>query len=576
MLAEAIAGTLTAGPGSDTDPAPQRWGEFLVAGLYVRHVLDLPPVQELAQARRLGEAVPCDLRGVLDLDLARPALGLNMQVLQAVARALAFAEGSGMPERVAQHAAAAFLPSGGHLAGLGSGETRKALDRLRFYLRRDVDLDGSTLYRLFHQGLADQLRADAGEDATAVTGPGPASRVWQHLYAMIPAGPDGSRQWQHADPYLLRHAAQHAAGAGRLEDLLQDPGFLTYADPATLAPLLAALPAGAADGAADTYRASYASHSRQPPAARAQILAVDAARYGNLDLAQRLSSAAIWQPAWASGQSRSARLRLTMTGHTGEVYAVAVGRAGGRDVIVSGSEDGTVRVWDAASGQPVGPPLTGHAGTVFGVAVGQAGGRDVIASGGEMLRVWDPASGQPVGPPLTGHAATVRAVAVGRAGDRDVIVSGGYDGTVRVWDAASGQPVGPPLTGHAGHGVRGGGGPGRGPRCHRLRRPRQNGAGLGRGERAAGRPAADRPHPLGERGGGGPGRGPRCHRLRRPRQNGAGLGRGERAAGRPAADWPCRRGACGGGGPPMSSSPAAMTGRCGSGMRRAGSRSARR
>ena len=136
---------------------------------------------------------------------------------------------------------------------------------------------------------------------------------------MIPASPDGSRQWQHAEPYLLRHAAQHAAAAGQLEALLQDTSFLTHADPATLAPLLAALPAGAADGAADTYRASYASHSRQPPAARAQILAVDAARYGNLDLARRLSSAAIWQPVWATNQSRSARLRLTLTGHTGEV-----------------------------------------------------------------------------------------------------------------------------------------------------------------------------------------------------------------------------------------------------------------
>ena len=240
------------------------------------------------------------------------------------------------------------------------------------YGHRDVDLDGSTLYRLFHQGLADQLRAGVGEDATAVTGPGQAARVWQHLYAMIPAGPDGSRQWQHADPDLLRHAAQHAAGAGRLEDLLQDTGFLTYADPATLASLLAALPAGAADGAADAYCASYASHSRQPPAARAQILAVDAARYGNLHLAQRLSSAAIWQPAWATNQSRSARLRLTMTGHDGWVTAVAVGRAGDREVIVSGGGDGTVLVWDAVTGQP-GLPLTGHDGWVTAVAVGRAG-----------------------------------------------------------------------------------------------------------------------------------------------------------------------------------------------------------
>ena len=33
---------------------------------------------------------------------------------------------------------------------------------------------------------------------------------------------------------------------------------------------------------------------------------------------------------------------------------MAVGRAGDRDIIVSGSDDNTVRVWDAVTGQPVG------------------------------------------------------------------------------------------------------------------------------------------------------------------------------------------------------------------------------
>src|SRR6266702_1845708 len=87
VLAEAIADALTAGPGSDTDPAPQRWGEFLVAGLYIRHVLDLPPVQALPQARQLGEAVPRDLRGVLALDLAWPAPPLGVIVVRGLTRA---------------------------------------------------------------------------------------------------------------------------------------------------------------------------------------------------------------------------------------------------------------------------------------------------------------------------------------------------------------------------------------------------------------------------------------------------------------------------------------------------------
>jgi hypothetical protein len=187
---------------------------------------------------------------------------------------------------------------------------------------------------------------------------------------MIPVAADGSLQWQLAELYLLRHAAQHAQAAGQLEYLLQDTGFLTYADPAALAPLLAGLPTGAAAGAADTYRASYASHSEQSPAARAQILAVDAARYGNLSRAQDLSSATIWQPIWASSQGRSATMRWTLIDHTSRMSAVAVGLAGGREVIVSGSGDRTVRMWDAAIGAPVGQRLTGHRGPVTAVAGG--------------------------------------------------------------------------------------------------------------------------------------------------------------------------------------------------------------
>ena len=48
--------------------------------------------------------------------------------------------------------------------------------------------------------------------------------------------------------------------------------------------------------------------------------------------------------------------------------------------IVSGSADTTVRLWDAATGQPIGDPLTGHTDAVDSVAFSPDGKRIVSGS----------------------------------------------------------------------------------------------------------------------------------------------------------------------------------------------------
>jgi WD40 repeat protein len=110
----------------------------------------------------------------------------------------------------------------------------------------------------------------------------------------------------------------------------------------------------------------------------------------------------------------------------------------GRTLLASGGDDGTVRLWDPASGDPVGHPLTGHTSGVRTVAaVPLPDGRTLLASGGGdgTVRLWDPVSGDPVRHPVTGHTNWVRAVAAVPLPDgRIMLATGGGDGTVRLWD----------------------------------------------------------------------------------------------------------------------------------------------
>ena len=123
------------------------------------------------------------------------------------------------------------------------------------------------------------------------------------------------------------------------------------------------------------------------------------------------------------------------------VTAVAGLMLDGGPAIVSGGEDNTVRVWDAAGGAER-ACLRGHENRVTAVAGLMLDGRRAIVSGGwdNTVRVWDAASGE-VLKLLRGFEAGVTAMAAGAVGGRSVLVTGEEYGTIRLRNLKTGRII---------------------------------------------------------------------------------------------------------------------------------------
>jgi eukaryotic-like serine/threonine-protein kinase len=110
--------------------------------------------------------------------------------------------------------------------------------------------------------------------------------------------------------------------------------------------------------------------------------------------------------------------------------------------ILTGSWDKTAQLWSVSTGRPIGPPLA-HAGTVRAVALSPDGKTAATASEDRTARLWNVGIGQPQGAPLV-HDGDVRAVVF--SPDGQSLVTASDDRTARLWSAVSARPIGKPLT----------------------------------------------------------------------------------------------------------------------------------
>jgi hypothetical protein len=122
------------------------------------------------------------------------------------------------------------------------------------------------------------------------------------------------------------------------------------------------------------------------------------------------------------------------------VYSVAISPNG--RLALSGSQDGTARLWDLATGTEL-ARFPGHDGIVQSVAFSPDGRLALTAgawaSGSNFdIRLWEVATRKEIRR-LTGHTNTVFTAAF--SPDSTKVISGAYDGVARVWNAETGRVI---------------------------------------------------------------------------------------------------------------------------------------
>lgn len=112
--------------------------------------------------------------------------------------------------------------------------------------------------------------------------------------------------------------------------------------------------------------------------------------------------------------------------------------------LVSGSKDGTICLWLASTGEPIGPPFGCHNHWVTSVAFAPDGQKIVSSSCDRTVCLWDGATSERIGQPLeASEDYSDWVISVAFTTDGKYVVAESFSGRTIVWRVDTASRVGP-------------------------------------------------------------------------------------------------------------------------------------